>query len=496
MVLSTLSLRLWIPLILLALSPAFSATDVATDQEALTGIYVKADDSEYDYDTQQFRAEGNAFVRYNDLTLTADRVSGNAFTGDFEARGNVTFAQGEREVKGSTFVYNYKTKIGHFADASASADGFYFHGETMDSKPEGYTLTDSTFTTCNRAVPHYYLFARELIIRPNDKLIARGVRIVAFGRTLVRVPRYSVGLREGRRSGMKVPSVGVSARFGTYIAHDLDFSSRPGMAGKFSIRLSTEQAFQGGFKLDRVAGKPVYLNLTYREPYYGGRTSDTMLTRMPELSYRFYSKGTPRTDDARNESLNIPRRVLDPMPEDTSLGRDLRTFPRGRVHIIGEAGIGHFSEEPSGVESTRVDLRALAWFDPVHVGNTMLMPGVLARVSHYGTGDSYLGLGFQFAAARKLGLKSYVSLTYITHAITGKTPFDFDPIEVPQEFAGRLQYPIGDYTFAIGGRYDISRGRLFDSEVSVSKVFHCVESTFTWRNRFQEFGLDVRVVGF
>jgi hypothetical protein len=166
------------------------------------------------------------------------------------------------------------------------------------------------------------------------------------------------------------------------------------------------------------------------------------------------------------------------------------------VHVIGEAGIGHFSEEPSEVESTRLDLRAIAWLDPLHVGDTMLMPGLLARLSHYGTGDDYVGLGFQLAAARRLGPKSYVSLTYVTHAITGNTPFDFDPIEIPQELAGRLQFPVGDYTLAFGMRYDTQRGRMFDSEVSISKPFHCIEPKFTWRNRFREFAFNVGLVGF
>lgn len=486
--LSTLSFRLWIPVfILLCSSAAAPAEDIATDPEAFSGIYVKAAESEYDYDTQEFRAEGNAFVRYNDVSLTADLVIGNAGTGDFEARGNVTFTQGERAVKGSSFLYNYKTRMGHSTDASASADGIYFHGKALDSKPDGYSLTSSTFTTCDREKPHYYLSARELIIRPGDKLIARGVKFVALGRTLLTLPKYTVGLEEGKRSGTKLPSLGLSGKYGTFIAHSLDFSSEPGLTGELAVRLSTAQTFQGSAEFSRVANRPMILNLSYREPYYGGRSPDTMLSRLPELAYRFYSKGTPALDGRRDDSLNISRTVLDPTSE---------TESRGLVHMVGEAGAGKFKEDPSGVQATRLDLRAMAWLDPIHLGGALVMPGLLARLSHYSTGDNYTGLGFQLAAAQKLGPKSYISLIYVTHAITGSTPFDFDPVEAPRELAGRLHFPIGDYAIELGMRYDLQSSRMFDSEISVSKVFHCVEPKFIWRNRFQEFSFNIGLAGF
>lgn len=479
--------RLWTAaLILLIASAAFPAPDVATDAESFSGIYVKADDTEYDYDAQTFRAEGNAFVRYNDLTLMADLVTGNA-EGDFEATGDVTFTQDERTVKGESFIFNYKTRIGHSTDASISADGIYFHGASLDSTPEGYSLTGSTFTTCDRERPHYYLSARELIIRPGDKIVARHVRFVAYGTTLLTLPRYTVSLEVGEGSGMKLPSVGISGRYGTFLAHNLDVSSRPGLSGKLALRLSTKQAFQGGIKLDRVAGSPVFLNLTYHEPYYGGLVPDTTISRLPEVACRFYSKGTPLLSGNRGDSLYLTRTLLDPT--------DITESP-GRVNAVAEVGFGRFKEEPSGADSTRTDLRAMAWLDPARLGDLIVMPGVLARLSHYSTGDDYSSLGLQLAVARKLGSKSYLSLAYITHAITGRTPFDFDPIEIPLELAGRLQFPLGQYSIGLGVRYDLQRSQVFDSEVSVSKVFHCIEPKLTWRNRFREFSFDVGLAGF
>ena len=467
--------------ILFLVSSALTAEDV----QAFSGIYIKADDSEYSYDDQDFRAEGNALVRYNDVTLTADLVTGNAGSGDFEATGNVTFTQGERVVKGGKFTYNYKTKLGHSTDSSATVDKVFFRGKEMDSTPEGYSLTGSTFTTCDREKPHYYMAARELIIHPGDKLTARGVKFVALGRTLLTLPNYTISLKQGEKKDLGLPSLGLGGKYGLFLAHNLGLSADPGLSGELALRLSTQQAFQGGIKLNQVAGKPIIFNVTHREPFYGGRKSDIMLSRLPEVAYRFYSDGTPMTG-RRDESLYLSRSIIDPTIE---------TDP-GAPLLIGEVGLGHFKEEPSRVESTRLDLRAMALFHSFALGDMIVVPGVLGRLSHYGTGDDYSALGFRLAAARKLGPESFVSLTYVKHLIGGTTPFNFDVIEVPNELTGRFRFPVGNFALDLGARYNLQTGRMFDSSVSVSMPLHCIEPMLTWRNRFHEFSFGIGLVGF
>jgi len=483
-----LNFRLWtIALIFLIASAAYPADDIATDEESFSGIYIRADDSEYSYDSQAFRAEGDAFVRYNDIKLTADLVTGDAVTGDFEAVGNVTFSQGDRTVRGQSFKYNYNTKLGHSTDASASVGNIHFHGDELDSKPEGYTLMGSRFTTCDAQKPHYYLSARELIIRPKDKLIARKVRFVALGKTVFSVPKYTVDLSGKQDSGIRLPWIGMDNRHGLFAQENFDLSSKPGLDGELTVRLSMKNTFQGGVKLTRVANRPILMNLTYREPYTDGLNPDTVLSRLPEIAYRFYSKGTLDPYGRSDVSLHFSKRMLDPTRQHQSAGR---------LHMIGEAGVGYFEEEPSGAESARFDVRGMAWMDPMDVGGTLIMPGVLARVSSYGNGDSYSTLGFQLAAARKLGSRSYVSLTYINHAISGRTPFEFDPVEIPHELAGRFRFPIGDYAIEYGARYDLQANEMFDSEITISKPLHCIEPKLTWRSRAKAFSIGIGLVGF
>lgn len=474
-------------LILLIASSAVPAEDVAVDGESLTDIHVSADDTEFDMDTQAFRAEGNAVLRYGDMTLTADHVHGNAETGDFEAAGNVVFIQGDRTVKGEKFTYNYKSRVGHSSDASATLDMVYFRGKELDSNPEGYRLTGSTFTTCNLEKPHYYLSARELIIRPGDRLIARGVRFVALGKTLFSVPKYTSSLKPDKRSEIKLPMIGVSGKYGTFLTHSFEFEPRPGINGKLGMRLSSKEDFQGRLTLTRGPESPLSLSLAYREPYYGGRSRDTIVSRLPEAVYRIHGDNTSPVERQSDQSLHLSGTVLRPSPN---------VKPNRTLRVIGEAGVGRFKEEPSSVEFTRMDLRAMAWMDGIEAGKVTIVPGAVARYSHYSSGDDYSALGLQVAAGRKLGTDSYASLTYVAHAIGGRTPFDFDQIEIPQELAGRLRFPTGSFAIELTGRYDLDAGSMFDSSISISKPFHCIEPKITWRSRFSEISFGLGLVDF
>lgn len=465
-------------------------TGLCSAEQAETPLSIKvvADNEEYDWTTQQFDAQGNVRVTYGDTLLTADTVHGDPFTGDVEAFGNVTFRNGDRTLNGEHFTYNYKTSIGLADNASAVMDNIYFRGKEMKTEPEKYTITGSRFTTCSLDHPHYYLSAREMEIVPGKKLIARGVSIYLYGARLLTVPKYSVGLEKNEKtSQFSFPQIGVSGRYGAFAGYGFDLSGGSSI-GSLDARISTKHLLTGGVDYDRIADKPIFARATYREPYYGGRKPNTLLTRIPELGIRFGSKRAIGTYSASQESLNLTRGLVD--------AREPVSGVTG-VNVIGEIGAGRFIEYPDSISSERLDTRLVAWMDPAPIGRgTVFSPRVSARFSHYGTGDDYSSFGFSLAVSRKFGSESYGSFTYVTHSIHGSTPFNFDVVEIPHELAGRVGFPVGTFFLEVGGRYDLSKGLLFDSDISIAKKLHCLEPKLTWRNRFRQFSLDIGVLGF
>ncbi len=427
-------------------------------------------------------------VSYGDMSIATDVATGSMSTGHLSAFGNVTFRQGDRVLKGESFTYDLAAKRGLASNASAEVDNILFRGAQLKAEPEGLIISNSTFTTCNAPQPHFYLAARELSIDPGDNLVGRDVSIVAFGKRILNVPKYRINLKKRDRRAVTLPPVGMSGAYGLYTGYRFDLSREPGMLGELDLRLSTRQALQGGLKFSRVLGKPILANLTYREAYYGGRRSDLLVSRLPEIAMRFHTAGSPEPIGSADESLHLSRSLLDPTAEQIS---------DGRINVVGEIGAGYFTEEPYHIKSQRLDVRAIAWLDPIWIDRkTMVSPGALVRTSQYGSGDTYTSLGVRLAVARALGNNCYIAASYVSHAIAGHTPFEFDKVEVPHELAAKVRFPLGSFTFELGGRYDVQRSSLFDSEISVAKVVHCMEPRITWKNRFRELAVDVELLGF
>lgn len=478
-------------LILCVLAVFAEGVPAASDSEAKktpSEIRILADNEEYYFDSQQYMAEGNVRVTHRDTLLTADKVLGNPWTGDVEASGNVSFKSANRVLTGDSFTYNFKTEKGLAHNASANVDNVYFRGDELKSEPERYTLTGSRFTTCNAEEPHYYLSARELVIQPGKKLLARDVSLVFFGGRLFNIPKYSMGLGEKKESESALPAVGISGKYGIHAGYEFDLATGPRTIGALDLRLSTRQVLQGGVTYDRIAGRPVFLRATYRQAFYGGTRPDIMLSRLPEIGVQFSGGSGAEYFNSAREPLDLSRGLIDPLASLSS---------HGRLNTIGEVGLGKFIEEPYHISSERTDARILAWLDPIPLDSrTIISPGISGRLSHYGKGDDYTALGFRLAVARRLGSNSFVSLTYITHSIHGSTPFEFDEIELPDELAAKVRFPVGSLSLELGGRYDLRGHKFFDTEVSVAKVVHCIEPKITWRKRFQEFSIGVGLVGF
>lgn len=471
-------------IILCALAlPAAATPAIAADESPLQ-LRILADTEGYDFDQQQFFAEGNVRVTYGDTLLTANQVSGSPLTAEIEAFGNVTFRSEDRVLTGDDFRYNYKTEVGEASNARASVDNVHFRGERLSSQPGLYIVTGSRFTTCDLDDPHFYLSARELIIRPGKKLTARRVSLVFLETRLFTIPKYSVGLgKEADREKSNLPKIGVSRQSGLHAGYEVDLSHEPATVGALDFRLSARRIFQGGVLYDRLGGQPVYLRATYRQPFYGGTRSDLEVSRLPEVGIRFSSDKS-----VRSTTSAVSRDLLNPLASPDSTGK---------FNAFSDISIGNFREEPTGVSAGRVDAQGAFWTNLRPFGSkTVISPGLSLRFSRYTGGEDYNALGFRLAAARQLGQDSYVSLSYITYRLGGNSPFEFDRVELADEVAARVRFPLRGYSIELVGRYDLRADSLYETQVSVSKVFHCFEPSISWNSRFREFSVGMNLVGF
>ena len=480
------------PFTILCILAALLGATACTAEDNPSGvpklIRVTADKEQFDPQTQEFEAIGNARIEYGEVVLTADQVTGSATVGDVVATGRVHFKGTDRSLTGDTFTYNFKSDTGLATNAHASANNVYFSGASMATTPTKYMLKGATFTSCSLENPHYCLVARELNFGPDNLLTARKVSLVFHGKRLFTIPRYRARIGAKRRTGFRFPGFGTGGGSGFFAGYNFDLGSQPDTLNTLNVRLSTKWLFQGAVNYEHIKNGPAFARLSYREPFYGGTERFTMVTRLPEVGIRFGPRGLEEQYSTARESMNMSRGLIIPADMLPSASA---------VSFIGEVSAGGFTQEPDLVRSWRYDARVMSWMKPIELDKkTFVSPGVYARISHYQTGDTYTNLGLRLAAARRLSNESYISMAYIANSVHGATPFNFDTVPLKNELAGRVGFPLGVFKIEIMGRYDLNQHNMYDTEVSVAKAFHCLEPKITWKKRFRELSFSVGIVGF
>ncbi len=209
----------------------------------------KADDAEYDENTDTFKAFGNVSYRNYERNevIYCDRAEYNAET----ARG--TFYH----VKGYT-----KTKVVARQGMLTTQEPFYFEGEWAEKIDEKYILYNGMITDCHIPHPWWTMNAHMWDIIPEDRAITHGGVFHVHGIPLFYTPYFYKALRkQPRKSGFLTPEAGHSSPYGYFagggsygannrsydveylatddasrgIAHHLDIRGKPNEVTDFNI---------------------------------------------------------------------------------------------------------------------------------------------------------------------------------------------------------------------------------------------------------------------
>lgn len=475
-------------LMMLAAIGVPQADETTAPEEDL--IRLTAESYEFSLDMRSFIATGNVKLIRGPDVITADKISGDLLSGDILAEGSVHYEGSIETLDGDIFRYNFLTKNGIAQNAMAKYGPIIFTGKQIKSENGVLSIKRSTFTTCDKQKPHYHISAKEIIINPGNELVARNASINIMGKSIISIPRYKVDLSEDKASAELLPIIMYSEKSGISANYSFDLASDPKTDLALEIRYSTREDFQGGLHLDRLKGKPIFASVSYRERVLGGVDPEGMISKYPEIGVRYYSNPSMREKSVSRIPIDITRELIRP---DSSLSA------AKNLNFMGEFTAGCYKEEVDSVNTSgqRLDARMLAWYDP-HIKNSKigLYPAAFARISSYDSGDTYGVIGLKLAIGKKIGNDSYLSLGYITNATSGKSPFNFDTVELKNEAAAGLFFKLSDINVHINERFDISEGRNFSTDITLSKVYHCIEPSITWRSRSKEISFDLKLVGF
>ncbi len=167
-------------------------------------------------------AKGEALLKYQDIEIKADYLKINLTTNLLFASDKVLFKQDETETYCEELSYNWKTKKIILLKLKAELTGegiegkIYYQAEKMENFPETVELTEGNFTTCELEEPHYHIVAKELIIYPKDKIIARNISWYEGKTKIITLPYFLIFL--DRKTQLPIlPKIGQNSKDGWFI---------------------------------------------------------------------------------------------------------------------------------------------------------------------------------------------------------------------------------------------------------------------------------------
>jgi len=163
--------------------------------------------------------EGNAAIEYQDVEITADRITYNLKTNDVEAQGNVIVDRGPNRLSADRVIMNLETKTGTFFNARASLEGsIHFSGETVEKvNDDTYQITNGVFTSCDIDEPEWSFRLKSGVIRVEDYARLKSLSFRTGKLPILWMPYIVWPTKEDRARGLLLPTFGNSDVYGSMI---------------------------------------------------------------------------------------------------------------------------------------------------------------------------------------------------------------------------------------------------------------------------------------
>jgi len=160
--------------------------------------------------------EKEVVLKYQDITVHADKLTANLKTKDVVAEGHVILDQGPTRISGDHIVFNLDSKTGTFFNATGVLQpDMYFVGDKIERLAEDrYRLTNGMFTSCDLDKPSWSFHVGVADITLDDYAHMKDVTFRAHDVPLIFTPRLVWPTKSDRSRGFLIPRVLFSQTYG------------------------------------------------------------------------------------------------------------------------------------------------------------------------------------------------------------------------------------------------------------------------------------------
>lgn len=419
---------------------------------------------------------GRAVITRSPYALSADSISFDGDSQEFVAEGSAEIKAPQGLFTAGNIHYNFSKKTGYLEDAKGTVDPFHFRAETLTLDATNLKhMQESELTTCAKEHPHFALYARDFVVKPDNKYEARHVSVIFGGRRLFTIPRLAGSLNKDETADSRPPLlVGVSGFDGVYLATLYDYPLAADSGVLVSGRFGTKRILRGDLSL-------------YKKVAYSPAITGTVSLRMTAREFAPNRVTGNEGEDEPLESLTISRlpaiqAILDPIP----LKGDLRGFA-----VRAGASAGRYRETPTDITANRAQFWATLRTPAYRLGPARVSAEFGAQHASYPDDVHQVGIA-QLAIESAPDADKYYSLRYIYRKENGQTPFNFDRVLVPQELYSEVEFPIpGTKTWRLGlnNRLDLERETSRGLGIMAIYKMDCMSYSISYNTVGQTFGV-------
>jgi len=232
-------------------------------------IHMEADKLIYDVRRDSMVAisvnkEMNVRLKTEDVSIKANNIVVNLKDRYFISDGEIEYFHPNFNFRAEKLNFNLSTLSGEASRISSQHHNLYIYGSSLTQKSTAhFHIEDGLFTTCNLPKPHYWFSAKSINLRPNDKLVASGIKFYLRGLPVFYLPVYWKFLKEKRLHIISYP--GYNSYQGVYIKNILGYPVTDKSYGKFYLDYLSKKGIGYGLEytyyLDNLKGSILGYNM-------------------------------------------------------------------------------------------------------------------------------------------------------------------------------------------------------------------------------------------
>jgi len=485
-----------------------------------------------------------------ELTFEADRADADLKAQMYRLSGSVRLHETDTTLRAGGVMFGGKAQSASATDAVLNQSVFTLRSPNLTATPDRLQAQDGDFTTVPPGVkPDYHIHAQTITLdRATHRGTLRNATLYLFGTRLLTVPRLSFHTGGGggaSRRHVVIPVLGVSARYGTYVAFGSGLRLGP-LAAQYRLLLPTRQSVEAGL----TSQQTLYAPRPLAAPSVAPRGPVTLLERIrdfataprgplppgdPLLFHDFLPEPNPirlfdvpsrgglglaeelsvhvSAQGRRRDDLYVSR-----LPEVTLHGQlplsrpppppaygDAGAFRAALRHLVfyaeAQETVGDYREQlssdPYSIRARRTQTRVgFSTFPVLVAANTVVQPRLALSLNRYsGTKSAYRYSQFGVTVNHYFSDLTALGVQFLGSSTRGDSPFNFDVLDTDREMDVRLQ--LGNRHLVAAGRvrYDLTRSNVIDYQVALAPALSGFVPVFSYNFRTRSLGLGVEIKG-